>query len=95
MKAQKKFYVVVYDIKDNSPRDKVSKILEKYGQRVNYSVFECLFTEKQLLSVQTQIYNLICKNSDTVIYYSICLDCYTKIIYHPKRNPPPTIVKVV
>ncbi|MDE6215664.1 CRISPR-associated endonuclease Cas2 [Bacteroides sp.] len=95
MSKKKKFYVVVYDIRADRSRDKVSKLLEKYGIRVNYSVFECLFTEKQLLSVQEKVDKIINKRCDAVIYYHICLDCYTKIIYQPRRIVSPKLVDVV
>ncbi len=32
--------VITYDISDNKKRDKVATILESFGYRVNYSVFE-------------------------------------------------------
>lgn len=95
MRVKKTFYVVAYDIKDDRIRDKVSKLLEKYGVRANYSVFECLFTDKQLLSTQEKIGNLINKRSDNVIYYHICLDCYTKIVYQPHKIFKPKIVSIV
>ena len=39
------FYVVVYDIPNDKRRKKVSDLLEGYGQRVQYSVFECTLTQ--------------------------------------------------
>lgn len=95
MRIKKTFYVIAYDIKDDRIREKISKLLEKYGVRVNYSVFECLFTDKQFLSVQEKIGKLINKRSDNVIYYYICLDCYTKIVYQPQKAFKPQIVSVV
>ncbi|MDF5724792.1 MAG: CRISPR-associated endonuclease Cas2 [Rhizonema sp. PD37] len=35
-------YVVAYDIPCDKRRKKVSDLLEGYGKRVQYSVFECL-----------------------------------------------------
>ena len=34
-------YVISYDISENKIRNKVAKILEGYGKRIQYSVFEC------------------------------------------------------
>lgn len=34
-------YVVAYDIPCDKRRKKISDLLEGYGQRVQYSVFEC------------------------------------------------------
>ena len=35
------FILVTYDIKDDKKRNKVCNILKDYGNRVQYSVFEC------------------------------------------------------
>ena len=95
-KVKRIFYVVVYDIQDNRKREKVSKILEKYGIRVNYSVFECTFTEKQIQSVQEKIDTYIKRKVDRVIYYRLCLDCYTKIVYQPASiHSSPKIVTLI
>jgi CRISPR-associated protein Cas2 len=37
-------YIAAYDISDNRERDRVSRVLEGYGFRVQESVFECLLT---------------------------------------------------
>ena len=88
-RAKKTFCVVAYDIKEDRKRARVSKILEKYGIRVNFSVFECMFTDIQLLQVQEKIKKILDKRSDTVIYYPICVNCYTKIIInrHIAKRP--------
>lgn len=77
---------MAYDVSDNRRRNKVMKILEKYGIRVNYSVFECMFTHAQFEKVQDRIAKLILVKEDSVIYYPICIDCFSKIIYQPCRR---------
>lgn len=41
------FYVICYDIPDDKRRKKISDLLEVYGSRVQYSVFECVLNSKQ------------------------------------------------
>ncbi|WP_221657599.1 CRISPR-associated endonuclease Cas2 [Bacteroides salyersiae] len=94
-RAKKTFCVVAYDIKEDRKRARVSKILERYGIRVNFSVFECMFTDIQLLQVQEKIKKILDKRSDTVIYYPICVNCYTKIIYQPAHRQTPRIIEIV
>lgn len=94
-RAKKTFCVVAYDIKEDRKRARVSKILEKYGIRVNFSVFECMFTDIQLLQVQEKIKKILDKRSDTVIYYPICVNCYTKIIYQPTHRQTSRIIEIV
>lgn len=94
-RAKKTFCVVAYDIKEDRKRARVSKILEKYGIRVNFSVFECMFTDIQLLQVQEKIKKILDKRSDTVIYYPICVNCYTKIIYQPAHRLTSRTIEIV
>ena len=94
-RAKKTFCVVAYDIKEDRKRARVSKILEKYGIRVNFSVFECMFTDIQLLQVQEKIKKILDKRSDTVIYYPICVNCYTKVIYQPAHRQTSRTIAIV
>lgn len=94
-RAKKTFCVVAYDIKEDRKRARVSKILERYGIRVNFSVFECMFTDIQLLQVQEKIKKILDKRSDTVIYYPICVNCYTKIIYQPAHRQTSRTIEIV
>lgn len=94
-RAKKTFCVVAYDIKEDRKGARVSKILEKYGIRVNFSVFECMFTDIQLLQVQEKIKKILDKRSDTVIYYPICVNCYTKIIYQPAHRQTSRTIEIV
>lgn len=49
------FYVVVYDISDNGRRQKIANLLEGYGQRVQFSVFECWLSPRQYGDLQKRL----------------------------------------
>lgn len=83
MKAKKNFVVVAYDVSDDRRRSRVVKLLESVGVRVNYSVFECMLTDAQYEKLRQNIGKAIKPREDCVVYYPICLDCYTKIVYQP------------
>lgn len=93
MKAKKIFCVVAYDISDNRRRNQVIKVLGKYGIRVNYSVYECMFTHVQFKKVQEKTAKLTMKE-DSVIYYPICIDCFSKIVYQPYRRVASKVIIV-
>lgn len=84
MRAKKNFIVVAYDIGDDRRRRKVMKLLERYGVRVNLSVFECMVTDAQYAKLRDEIWHVIKRKEDLVAYYPICVDCYTKIVYQPR-----------
>lgn len=87
MRAKKNFIVVVYDVADDKRRTKVAKILGKVGVRINFSVFECMLTDKQYEKLKIDIAQKINLRYDSVVYYPICLDCYSKIVYQMRRIP--------
>lgn len=95
VRAKRLFCIVAYDIRDDKRRNKVSKILEKYGVRINFSVFECLFTDSQYIKVRSQIEIKINREEDSLVYYPICVNCFTKIVYQPKRKQSVKVVTVV
>lgn len=40
-------YIISYDVSDTRIRSRLSKILEGFGERVQYSVFECNLSRDQ------------------------------------------------
>lgn len=87
MRATKRFFVIAYDISNTKRRNRVIKILRPYGVRVNFSVFECMLTNKQTVEIKERIHSVIDGRYDRVIYYPLCLDCYSKIEYQPDNMP--------
>ncbi len=77
--VKKQLVVVAYDISDNKRRKKVSDLLEEYGIRVNYSVFECFITGARLKTLKMKAVELINKKHDSILYYSLCGSCIEKI----------------
>lgn len=49
------FYLISYDIPDDKRRTKIAHLLEGYGERVQYSVFEVWATEKELETLRQQL----------------------------------------
>lgn len=76
MKATLIFCVAAYDIADNHRRSKLVKLIEKYGKRINYSVFECMFTTTQFKKIQEKTRKLVKEKEDQVVYYPLCQDYY-------------------
>ena len=77
--VRKQLIVVAYDISSNKRRKKVSDLLEQYGTRVNYSVFECLISPAKLQKLKQEATELIDKKRDSILYYQMCASCIEKI----------------
>jgi len=73
------FVLVSYDICDPKRLPKVAKLLEGYGVRVQYSVFECILTERQLNELQRRLKRLIRTETDSVRFYRLCETCREEI----------------
>ncbi|MCI7765409.1 CRISPR-associated endonuclease Cas2 [Helicobacter sp.] len=76
--------LITYDISNDKRRNKVSALLEGYGSRVNFSVFECILTQTKLDKLTQEIQNLITK-TDSVRFYYICQNCIKKSFYIGKE----------
>lgn len=63
------FTVVSYDIVEDRRRTRVMKLLKGYGIRVQYSVFECGLTDRQLVALQARLAELINPHTDSVRFY--------------------------
>jgi len=93
--VNKVFIVVAYDISDDKRRNKIAKILEEYGERKNFSVFECLLTHAQLGKMKQKIQAKMKDPTDTVLYYPLCKDCMQKAEQHGGEEETRTMVKIV
>jgi len=69
--------VISYDIIDDNRRNKVSKVLLDYGERVQYSVFEVSVPDK-LPEIKERLTKLIDTKEDNIMYYLLCRSCKEK-----------------
>jgi CRISPR-associated protein Cas2 len=69
------FYVVSYDIPDTKRRTKLAKALEDFGDRVQYSVFECILDNELLDKMVSRITRIIVEEDDSVRIYALCANC--------------------
>ena len=73
------FYVVSYDIPDSKRRTKVAKVLLDFGNRVQYSVFECIMDQRLLEKMTAKLSRTISEEEDKVRIYSLCATCEKSI----------------
>ena len=95
IRAKKNLIVVAYDVSDDRRRNRVMKLLLKYGSRINYSVFECMVTDAQLKELQKAVLTKIDVKEDSVVYYPICVNCYSKVCYQRPSDPRHDAVTVL
>lgn len=68
-------YLVSYDIPDDRRRTKLAKALKDFGDRVHYSVFECLLDTLHFDKMLEKIGDLVDEKDDSVRIYTLCANC--------------------
>ena len=84
------YYIITYDITDDKRRRLLSGLLDKYGKRVNYSVYECEFNKTKLKNLIQQIQSQKCINpkEDSLRFYHIHQNSISKSFEMCKKPEP-------
>ncbi len=64
-------YVVAYDIPSDKRRKKVADLLEGYGRRVQYSVFECVLSSDKYRELLRRLEKRVNLDEDSVRLYPL------------------------
>lgn len=72
MKADlRRFYVVSYDIPDDRRRTKIAKILQGYGDRIQYSVFIVIARPANLQRLRAKLKQKIIATEDSIAMFDL------------------------
>lgn len=90
------FVVISYDIPDDRRRSRVCDLLKDYGERVQYSVFECQLRAKDLRRLRERLKPLLEPKEDDIRFYLLCATCTPKAVVWSarQRKPLPTAIVV-
>jgi CRISPR-associated protein Cas2 len=77
--AESAFYVVAYDVRDDTRRARVAKHLESLGERVQDSVFECYLTSAELEKLLKKLGRITNAEEDSLRVYVLCGQCQGKV----------------
>ncbi len=74
-------YIICYDIEEDKLRNRVSRILQGFGRRVQKSVFECELDDKSLQRLKKQLEKSFKAGpEDSIRIYQICQTCKMKAL---------------
>jgi len=82
------FILVSYDIPADSRRTKIAKILEDYGERVQYSVFECELPARHLDKLTQELRAAMNDAEDSIRIYRLCAACVKQVEALGQAKPP-------
>lgn len=76
--AKKMWYLVSYDIRDPVRLRKSAKLLKGYGERIQFSVFRCRATHRQIERMQWELKKILNEDDDLLII-GLCDVCVSRI----------------
>lgn len=80
-------YVVTYDVPNDRRRLRLAHLLEGYGERVQWSVFEVWLSERQLDRLLVRIRREVVEEEDSVRVYVLCAACREKRQFLGRGKP--------
>lgn len=94
--AMKAWYLVAYDIRDDKRLRRVAKVLEGFGARMQYSVFRCRLSERDVERLRWELSKVL-GDEDDVLYLGLCERCVERIRMRDSRgnwpdDPPDWVV---
>ena len=72
------WYLVCYDIRHPKRLRKTAKLLEGYGERIQYSIFRVRITEHKLQKLRWELSEILFED-DSLLVIPICTRCGSKI----------------
>jgi CRISPR-associated protein Cas2 len=88
-------YVVTYDVPCNKRRKKIADILLGYGQRVQYSVFECCLTASKYRELCLRLKKRYHPQEDSIRFYPLSGHTLAQVEVWggpPVQKPPGSII---
>ena len=76
--SSKKWYMICYDVRDSKRLYRVAKCLEGYGERIQYSIFRCRLTKRQLSRMKWELTKLM-EKEDALLVVGLCNRCAERV----------------
>jgi CRISPR-associated protein Cas2 len=97
MAQQKLWYLVAYDSRDSKRLREVAKHMGGYGHRIQYSIFKCRLSNRELERLRWELAKIIDKEDDLLII-GLCAHCgerVAKLTGDERWAQPPASYEIV
>lgn len=84
MAESKNWYLVAYDIRDPKRWRKAYKLLQGYGESLQYSIFRCSLTQRDREKLRWELEKILA-TEDSLLIAGLCDRCVERVI---KCNRP-------
>jgi CRISPR-associated protein Cas2 len=65
-------YLYSYDVSSSRRRNKISRVLERYGCRIQKSVFQCDISAEDAAAIKKAVLRYLNNDEDSLLVYPIC-----------------------
>ena len=79
-------YFFCYDIKDTRRRNKISKSLERFGIRMQKSIFQCDVSQEKADEIWKALIEILLQKEDSLLFFPLCDSCSDKAILLGNKN---------
>ncbi len=79
MAESRNFYLICYDIRDPKRWRKAYKLLQGYGERLQYSIFRCLLTVRDREKIRWELEKILTKE-DSLLIAGLCDRCVQRVM---------------
>lgn len=86
---QEQLWVIAYDSPCDRRRRKVSRLLEGYGVRVQWSVFECRLRAEEVVGLEKRLRRMIRSDQDSVRLWPLPERSSARILHLGTSIPSP------
>ncbi|MGI8782101.1 MAG: CRISPR-associated endonuclease Cas2 [Acidobacteriota bacterium] len=84
-------YVVAYDIVNDRSRDRIARICQDHGKRIQRSVFECDISAPRAGDLVDRLKKELDAESDRICVYHLCKTCMAQTVtlgeVEPRARP--------
>lgn len=75
---RRQWHLVAYDVRDEKRLRRVAKVLAGYGTRVQYSLFRCFLTVREVERLRWELHRVMDKR-DGLLIVSLCPSCVREL----------------
>lgn len=80
--------VIAYDVSEDRRRARLAGLLQRYGDRIQFSVFLCRVADDELVQLMDEAKGLVDPSTDSIYTIHQCLDCWGKVTTMGQARPP-------
>ena len=76
-----RWHLIAYDVRDPKRLRQTAKLLEGYGERIQYSIFRCRLDDLTLAKLRWELADIL-EPEDDLLVIPLCVRCASKIPNH-------------